>query len=248
MLWLCAELDRDDPVQAQQQQRALTVLESYFVRRMLCGVSHRRGGGNDMVSSAVSLLGKLRADGPLRAGDCLLEHFRPYFDPDQRLFWPDDERVRQSLKAELRFYGGLTRERTRMVLSAIEAELRGSGAEQGAPGTVSIEQIMPRSWNAQDWPFLGGRQPDDPTANERRGFLLQTIGNLTLVTTKLNARLSNSPWAQKRAHLESSVLQINRDLLQRAPPDHWGEESIEERSEHLAAICNQIWPEPQRIP
>ena len=247
VLWLCAELDRDDPVQSQQQQRAATVLESYFVRRMLCGVSHQGAGGRDLVSSAVSLLGKLHTEGPRRAGDCLLEHFSPYFDPDQRLFWPDDERVRQSLKTRLPFYGRLTVERARMVLSAIEAELRGSGAEQGVPGTVSIEHIMPRSWSAQDWPFRGGRQPDDPAVNERRGFLLQTIGNLTLVTTKLNARLSNSPWAQKRAHLESSVLQINRDLLHHAPPDHWDEESIEERSEHLAAICNQIWPEPQRI-
>jgi hypothetical protein len=79
---------------------------------------------------------------------------------------------------------------------------------------------------------------------ERRNHLLHTLGNLTLVTKKLNPKLSNAAWADKREELGAhSVLRLNHTLLASAG-DTWDEEAILARSKTLAGAAARVWPRP----
>jgi hypothetical protein len=73
----------------------------------------------------------------------------------------------------------------------------------------------------------------------------QTIGNLTLVTKKLNPAMSNGPWPDKLEALnQHSVLMLNRHLVQQNP-ELWDEAAIRERTAFLASYIKRIWPGPE---
>jgi hypothetical protein len=70
------------------------------------------------------------------------------------------------------------------------------------------------------------------------------MGNLTLVTDKLNPALSNGPWAKKiEAILDHSALALNRPL--RKYPE-WSEATILARGEKLFETAVRIWPRPKQ--
>jgi tetratricopeptide (TPR) repeat protein len=75
-------------------------------------------------------------------------------------------------------------------------------------------------------------------AKERRREMLHRIGNLTLLTKKLNPAVSNGPWAKKqKAILKPSALNLNRPLSE---IELWNEDLIEQRSKKLFAEADQI--------
>jgi hypothetical protein len=72
-------------------------------------------------------------------------------------------------------------------------------------------------------------------------------GNLTLLTGRLNSKVSNGPWlgsGSKREGLEAhDVLLLNRELLKKSR-DQWTDEAIRVRTRELSEIIIQIWPVP----
>ena len=89
----------------------------------------------------------------------------------------------------------------------------------------SIEHIMPQNWTA-NWLLPDGSKgldslllleaaSDDPraVATRKRGDALQTLGNLTLLSTALNSAQSNLGWNEKRPEImKHSLLPINQVL------------------------------------
>jgi hypothetical protein len=134
-----------------------------------------------------------------------------------------------------------------MVLEAIEDHERGwrdaASAlceERVARGKYAIEHILPRKWQTH-WAL-----PDGITAEERDS-LIDTIGNLPLLTGKLNSTVSNGPWdgpAGKGSALKKhSVLKLNQQPLEQAGKG-WEEEGIRTRGEHLIDVVLDIWTVP----
>jgi hypothetical protein len=125
-----------------------------------------------------------------------------------------------------------------MVLEAAEDSLRTKYSEQRVDrGNYTIEHVLPQTWQTH-WPVSS----DDPQVGATRNHLLHTIGNLTLVTDKLNPKLSNGAWADKRKAIAAhSVLRLNHELLATAS-EGWAEEQILARSARLADVVNGIWP------
>ena len=81
---------------------------------------------------------------------------------------------------------------------------------------LQIEHVMPQAWQ-QHWPLT-----DDTIPPADRDWALHGIGNLTLVSERLNPSLSNSPWVGpddeqpgKREMLRQHTrLELNRRLLE----------------------------------
>ncbi len=133
-----------------------------------------------------------------------------------------------------------------MVLEAIEDHRRGwkdgkpgLGEERVARGSLAIEHVMPRKW-VTHWPLDG----HDEAERDRN---IHTLGNLTLLTRKLNSKQSNGPWLGKdgkREGLEGhDVLFLNRELLKKAG-DKWTDDAIGIRTKELTEAIIQIWPVP----
>ena len=155
--------------------------------------------------------------------------------------WPRDQAVADALESSP-LYRLLTRGRLRLVLEGVEGRLRSSGMTEHAavPMNLTIEHMMPVGWGNAEWPLPDGVDAD--VTIYHRNILIHTIGNLTLVTQKLNSSMSNAAWEHKRQGLqEHSVLLLNSELI--AQPV-WDEEAIRSRSRRLAKLITEVWPGP----
>jgi hypothetical protein len=238
-LVLCLMDPEEPPIPEPQLTKALDVVESWMVRRMLVRATTKNY--NQVVAELVALV---RKSGRERAGDVIETYLAGQASVSR--YWPDDAEIREELGGLLA-YRRLGRGRLRMVLEAIEDYQRGwrngrpgLGDERVARGKLAIEHVMPRKWPAH-WPL------EDAGGEADRERIIHTLGNLTLLTGKLNSKVSNGPWMGKdgkREGLEKhDVLLLNRDLLRRAV-DRWTDEAIRVRTQELADIIIQIWPVP----
>lgn len=232
-----------DPQESQipqmQLHKALEAVESWMVRRMLVRATTKNY--NETVSD---LIVKLKSAPRAEAGD-VTERFLASQTSGSR-YWPDNNEVRTELQ-ELLAYRRLGRGRLRMVLEAIEDYKRGwkngsvaLGGERVARGKLAIEHVMPRRW-VSHWPA-----PNGPRGEAQRDQLIHTLGNLTLLTGRLNSKVSNGPWLGrdgKRDGLQGhDVLFLNREVVNVG--DSWTEEIIRSRTDELAKLIMEIWPVP----
>lgn len=106
-------------------------------------------------------------------------------------------------------------------------------------GRGTVEHLMPQKWR-KHWP--ADLTEEQETA---RDSVLDQIGNLTLLTQKLNSKVSNGAWTTKRADLinHDDVL-LTRDATALEPPV-WDEEAIEARTCELVEEILTIWPVPE---
>ena len=73
-----------------------------------------------------------------------------------------------------------------------------------------------------------------------RDNLLESIGNLTLVTRALNSKLKNRTFPEKKKALDKhSQLKLNREICEN---NEWDVNEIHERAEKLIANFCEIWP------
>jgi hypothetical protein len=234
-LWLMRWSAQELPV--EQRDKALNAIESWLVRRTLARLTSK-----NVNLVMLELLKALDEAGPAGAGD-RTESFLVDQTADSRL-WPSDDLVRQSL-ATAPVYTSLVRARVRMLLEALEDDLRTSyGEGQPAPRELTVEHILPQAWR-ENWPLPA----DDPAGAIERDRLLHVLGNLTLVSGGLNPALSNRPWTGvdgkgKRDYLlEHSALKLNAKLVTQHP-EAWTEEDIRARTSALTDRILAMWPHP----
>jgi len=234
-------LDQDEAaIPDDQLTKALEVVESWLVRRMLV-----RASTKSYTQVFAELITHVRKSGRQSAGDVIENHLA--HQPGTNWYWPDNGEVRAEMQT-LAAYRRLSRARLRMVLETIEDHERGwrgpatgLGGERVARGQYQIEHILPRRWQVH-WALPEGRTAAD------RDAILDTIGNLTLLTRRLNNKVSNGPWsgqAGKYVALQShDVFMLNRQLLDQAK-DGWDDEHIRARTERLIDVITEVWPVPE---
>lgn len=226
----------------EELDSAVGALESWLVRRML--VREKSAGQNRFM---IDLLGQLVDEPREMIGGRLRSLLADQVA--ETAYWPDDAAVRASLE-DLQIYRRISRGRLRMVLEAIEDHRRGftgKNPKGEAPimrATSTIEHVMPQSWG-QHWPLTG-----EVEALER-DKLVQTLGNLTLVSKALNPSMSNASWGGPKGKgkaLETySTIKITADVLRMAHEngDSWDEDLIEERTNELIDQILEVWPVPE---
>lgn len=226
-------LYRDPRINTETRRRALAIIESWLVRRALMRLTSRNYN-----RTIPSLLRRLDQS-PSEADKVILDDLRSGSGEINR--WPADEELTGWLTAR-DLYGTVAQRRLVMVLAAVEEHMRDAKTEAvSLPSALSIEHLMPQSWQ-DHWPLddgLGGEVPE-----EVRNRYIHRLGNLTLVTSPLNASLSNGPWTRKvQALRTNSVLRLNSEIAD-LYGDAFGLASIDERSNQLAARICEIWRGP----
>lgn len=213
----------------------VSALESYLVRRMVCGYQTRGYGGLSM--DLLRAIAREQDDSLLL--DASVNVLRGTFASSD--WWPDDSFFLRSW-VERRFYGVLRRERVVMLLRAIEEEYLTEN-KYGEPvlhfdfSKLQIEHVMPQKWQ------LHWQLASDGGA-EARENALHGIGNLTLLSGALNPALSNAPWESlngmsKRSGLaEHSMLKMNQKLIQHS---HWDQDAIKKRALELFDVAKKVW-------
>ena len=211
----------------------LQALESFLVRRVVCGY-----GARSYTDLFVGLIARLSEASAQDADKILISYLGE--QTSRAGIWPKDrELLERFISAPL--YQWLTRGRLAMVLTGIEEQLRTALTEtQDVPGNLHIEHIMPQAWYG-NWPLERG-DLDESSATEHRNLMIHTIGNLTLVNARLNSTLSNAPWGRKRDTLnDHSILLLSRVLVKEGP-QVWDEGAIVSRAKWLHEYFVQVWP------
>jgi hypothetical protein len=220
-------------------ESTLDVIESWLTRRMLV-----RATTKSYTQVAAELVLIIRQAGP----DLIDQKVRAYLTSQaaETRYWPDDDEMRSEL-TKMPIYRKISRSRLRMVLEAVEDYRRGyrRGGNEYAGMRVPrtgfwIEHILPQNWEAM-W-----KDPIDGTIHDR-AQRIHTLGNLTLLTAKLNNAVSNGAWLGdngKRAGLKKhDLLVMNRDLDSYAA-DGWTDVSITKRTESLILEILDVWRVP----
>jgi hypothetical protein len=222
--------------QKEALEQALTDLESFFVRRAVSAlttknynrffaqmVARLRGNNNDFSPPAIQSV--LAAE--------ILDTQR----------WPNDDEFRDAWMHP-EFYKRVKRATLRVILEAIESTYYNGKPEKiKVQHDLTIEHLLPQDWE-QHWPLVV--KVDTAEAHEqarrRRKESIHRIGNLTLLTKRLNPSVSNGPWAKKRPEiLKHSVLMLNH-AFQGA--EVWNEDTIDQRAKDLFDTAVKIWPHP----
>jgi hypothetical protein len=238
VIWLDESAQAD--VSDEEKTRILRLLESWFVRRAI--VKAPSQGSNLLIVDLMVHLSKQPHDRLAEAAEAFLAS-----NTTPRGYWPDDAEVTQAL-LETPAYNKYVRARLRMILEALEDHRRGFpdweafGMGPVARGFGTVEHLLPQTWRA-NW-SLSTSEEDRAAAETARDRALHELGNLTLVTQKLNSKVSNGSWAVKVAEFQqfNDVL-ITNDVIQNHA-DNWDERLIAERTGTLTRAILEVWPAP----
>lgn len=219
-------------------------MESYLLRRMVCGLQTRGYG-----TLALQLLTKV-ADRPKDQPVAPLVIAFLAGSTEGAVVWPGNDDFKAEW-VERKFYGVLRRSRVLMILTALEEQYQRED-QKAEPilsfnyGALEIEHILPRAWESH-WDLSSN------VTREERNRVIHGIGNLTLISGKLNKELSHGPWlapngqSSKQAGLRKhSKLELNARLL-REHVDLWDESAIATRAKLLFETASNLWPSPASL-
>jgi Protein of unknown function DUF262/Protein of unknown function (DUF1524) len=205
-------------VSTSDVSRCLRIIESFAVRRAICGVPTNQlkriflSVAKDMPDAQVSVW----LSRTLVAGQS-----------GRR--WPKDEEFKDAL-LRYRAYAQPI-DRCKFILETIE-ESHGH-KEPSTFAHATIEHVMPQTLN-DDW-----RNTLGDSANATHERWLDILGNLTL--TGYNPELSNLPFSKKRQLLAGSHFEMNKWI---AHKEAWTETELKERSDLLFVQASKIWERP----
>lgn len=205
----------DERLTVQQLCDILDVVETYVIRRFVCGLPTH--GLNKVFTP---LYQQVRRQPELVEGTKTILSERAC---------PRDDEFRDRLDSARLYGGGERREKTMLILGRLEAAF--GHKEQIDTSTLTIEHVMPQTLT--DWwkEHLGESWEED------HAQLLHTLGNLTL--TNYNPELSNKSFPEKRALLAQSHVELNRYFRE---VEHWNEGEIQRRADALTDLALTVWP------
>lgn len=217
------------------RDQSYSLLESYLVRRVVVGYGAR---SYDQVGFDLIKLVLEEVNDPNTLAEEIRRRLLGYTQASN--LWPDDAEVHSAVMTRR-----LPSYVSRIVLESIEGSLIPREAGYQVISNIEVEHIMPQSWAASSWPLTEDSDENDAITN--RNAMIHTLGNLTLINSGLNKRLSNRSWKYKQKLIaKSDNLFMNKHLL-RDSPENWDESQIEERGKWMANVICGIWPRPNDI-
>lgn len=226
----------------EARDRIIVDLESYLVRRFVCQLTTKNY--NRFFLSLLRRLKRANEEGDDMAEVARSELLKP---TEQTVVWPSDSAFRAAWLNNP-IYVRSRADRSAMVLQALNDELRTSKSESIVlPEQLTVEHLLPREWETH-YPLPHGLPLNqEETEEQRRWRLLNTVGNLTLITGPLNASISNGPFKEKAREIAKlSDLRINATFREHERAQ-WDEHDILQRGEDLLETAKTIWPRPSSV-
>lgn len=236
----------DSKLSDDELKKISTILESYLLRRAVCGFTTKSYN-----RTFLNLTRHLQEKGVTS------ENIRNYLSglSGESGEWPTDDVFLQMWQNNHAYYTLARSNRIVYILKRISDTYLSDKTERiNVDSQLTIEHIMPQSW-IENWPLPDGSKgltweeiskmdSEDPKVmvNRQRDSMLQTLGNLTILTQPLNSAVSNSAWEIKKPQLlQSSLLPINQQLYS---INVWDEKAIVNRGKEIFDRAKLIWPAP----
>ncbi len=234
LLFLLGE--RRDQLPPTEIEGLITDIESYLVRRQVCGLTTKNYN-----RFFLSVLSNLQAASPLNRNALQALLLEPTGAAGR---WPTDEEFRIAWLSQPAYRQ--SHFRAQMILQAIDREMKTDKRENiQVLSKLTVEHLLPQKWHESDYPLPrdDSRTHEELMAN--RAAMIHTFGNLTLLTSALNSAVSNGPFRRKRSEIAAqSALAMNAYLQNLADPFTWDEKKIHQRGDHLFQYALKVWPRP----
>lgn len=209
---------------SEEIARAMLLIESYMVRRILAG---RASQGINRQLAVLS--NELYEDTSSQPVDALVHN---YLTRQVRQY-VSDRALREAAQTSAFYYSGRANQRKQVLLWLEELF---HSQERIDPEDLTIEHVMPQTLSI-DWERNLAQHHDEVA--EQHTALVHTLGNLTL--TGYNAPQSNRPFTEKQAYLRGTSLKMSQEIAEE--PD-WTFEAIQVRTARLVDLAVQYWPGP----
>lgn len=209
-----------------EKEKIYEYLESYLMRRLVCKTHNNNY--SDLFTE--NLIGQ-----NITTVEALKEYIDQK-DPAASLAMPSNLMVRKAFHNEI-----MPNKRATGILYMLESKLRNTPLYSTAMlgfSSYSLEHLMPKKWR-NNWGIA-----IDP---QNRDFMLQTLGNLAIITASLNSSIRDGEWDKKldgtaskgglKKHAAGLVTMEN--VL---TSTDWDEDHISERADWLADKANEVWP------
>lgn len=211
-------------ISAKQLAEIITILNSYLMRRSLCGMDT-----SDITRYFPTLLKETLADCNGDYTD-IVEIFKKNLvnrNKGNSQEMPDNNRLRDRIQN-----ANMYNLRTWLSIFFRKLESENNPAPVDF-SKLSIEHLIPQT-GTQDW--YNALNTDKETYDEN----IHRLGNLTLAARSDNSKMSNKVWEYKNKVLASTNhLKINHEILQKK---HWTLTEIEDRTKQLIAEIARLYP------
>ncbi|MBN8884444.1 MAG: DUF262 domain-containing protein [Rudaea sp.] len=232
LLFAYAELMPDKKAEFD---RVLLVLESFLMRRLVTNWTSKNYNR--------LFVDLIKAVAPALSANAVAAHLAKGTGESTK--FPNDMEL-ATFVLEQPLYDRIAQYKVRAVLETVE-EASQSKKSPVLPLTekLTIEHVMPQTWQ-KHWPLPASVTADPITEQKtivRRGMLLNSLGNLTLITGSFNSSLQNAAWADKRPELLKYGKLNLTQYFHGSDADEWGEVAIQRRSTHLLKLLVGVWPD-----
>jgi uncharacterized protein with ParB-like and HNH nuclease domain len=246
VLWVLSYVNNQ-----QEQAKIFELLENYLIRREICGLTTKN---YNKVTTSFIRAAKSSQD----VYGAICKHLATMTGDISKM--PSNAQVKEAILRR-NAYNGIPTPRLRYILQHLEYGLRDKFDEVTvSKANLTIEHVMPQRW-AEHWPLpnglfvshetsfsalIAGVAMDDGTKAlvENRSNIINTLGNLTLITNSLNPSLGNTGWKNKKEKFLGSLLALNRMV---AKFDNWDEKAIEVQGAKMADVIIARWGDPTII-
>jgi len=210
-----------------ETDKCLSIIESYLIRRNICRLTTKNY--NNLFLSIIQQLSNSGSnEGSL---DEKLNNIFTEYKDETNLF-PTDDQVFVGVNTSY-----LTNQNSKEILYCIALYQRDNPLSDNknlSSSSYSVEHILPKKWEYH-WNRPKLNEIDAAVRNRK----LLTLGNLTLITKRLNSTLKNHSWKKKRKLLSKySTLEMTTNYLDL---EEWNEKSIEDRGKYLYEKIINIW-------
>ena len=211
-----------------EREKVLSLIESYLVRRNICQLTTKNY--NNLFITIIQRLLKMQEDGTKVSATSLMIVLSSFTEDLNR--FPTDAEFRLSFGQN--HLSNQNAKEILFCLSLFEKHDPLHDVTKLSSSTFSVEHMMPVKWE-ENW----NDADMDEVQKLKRNLSLRTLGNLTLVNKRLNSKMSNAAWVEKKELLSRfSSLRITTDYLN---TEAWNEDSIAKRANDLGESALKVW-------
>ena len=231
------------PEDSPELLQAISDLESYVVRRAVCGFTTKNYN-----RIFLRLLEIFEEDANPAAA--LRAHLQKLGGHSQT--WPSDQEFRDAWLSRP-VYKDMRVAKVCALLRALELTSYTNKQEDVPLQVLTVEHVLPNAWKDSGYYPI----PDMTDAQRiERDRVLHTFGNLTLLTQGLNSSVSNGPFHSytnptngdvlkgKRQKITSESLLKMNSYFQTLSDTEWNETAILDRAEVLFIQAKKLWHRP----
>lgn len=205
--------------------RALHVLESYLVRRLVIAAPPN-GLARILFRASYEIRGSAES-----VDTALLRYLST-----GRKFFATDAQIADAVLNAAFYYSGKPSQKKQLL---VWLEQTFGSKEQVDLGPATIEHVLPQTLTTEwRWELAAGL-PDDVDPDVLHEQRVHTLANLTL--TGYNSELSNKPFAVKRAALATSGIRMNQGI---AAEETWNSAALDARAADLTKRIVTHWASP----